>query len=161
MTQMPRLVAVALAVFLLDRASKWLVVEVLELRTLLRLDVWPGVLSLRMAWNRGVNFGLFATDADTMRWFLAGLAVALSIAVTIWALRRGDARFSLGAGALIGGALGNALDRVTHGAVADFLNVTCCGIENPFAFNVADVAIFAGAAALVLVPPPRGAARGT
>ena len=51
---------------------------------------------------------------------------------------------------LIGGALGNVVDRVVYGAVADFLNMSCCGIENPFAFNVADVAIFVGAIGLVL-----------
>ena len=53
---------------------------------------------------------------------------------------------------LIGGALGNVLDRVLYGAVADFLNMSCCGIENPYAFNVADIAIFAGAFGLVLFP---------
>jgi signal peptidase II len=51
----------------------------------------------------------------------------------------------LGAGLVIGGALGNAVDRVLYGAVADFLNMSCCGIHNPYAFNVADIAIFAGA----------------
>jgi signal peptidase II len=54
------------------------------------------------------------------------------------------------AGLLIGGALGNVVDRVLYGAVADFLNMSCCGIDNPFAFNVADVAIFVGAIGLVL-----------
>jgi signal peptidase II len=53
------------------------------------------------------------------------------------------------AGVLIGGALGNVVDRVVYGAVADFLNMSCCGIENPYAFNVADVAIFVGALGLV------------
>ena len=52
-------------------------------------------------------------------------------------------------GLLIGGALGNVFDRLVHGAVADFLNMSCCGIVNPFAFNLADVAVFAGALALV------------
>ncbi len=147
-----RLAGMAAVILAIDRASKWAVVEWLGLRDIQRIDVWPGLLSLRMAWNRGVNFGLFSTGAETMRWFLTGLAVALSVAVFVWAMRRNDARFSLGAGALIGGALGNAYDRVTYGAVADFLNVTCCGIVNPFAFNVADVAIFAGAATLALLP---------
>ncbi len=56
----------------------------------------------------------------------------------------------LSAGLLVGGALGNVVDRLAYGAVADFLNMSCCGIENPYAFNVADIAIFAGAAGLVL-----------
>jgi len=51
---------------------------------------------------------------------------------------------------IVGGAIGNAYDRLTLGAVTDFLNVTCCGINNPFAFNIADVAIFAGVALLLL-----------
>ena len=51
---------------------------------------------------------------------------------------------------IIGGALGNVWDRLQYGAVADFINMSCCGIRNPFAFNVADAAIFAGAALLLL-----------
>jgi signal peptidase II len=51
---------------------------------------------------------------------------------------------------LIGGALGNVIDRIVYGAVADFLNMSCCGFDNPYAFNVADIAIFAGAFGLVL-----------
>ena len=50
----------------------------------------------------------------------------------------------------VGGALGNAWDRLQYGAVADFLNMSCCGIDNPYAFNIADVAIFAGAALIAL-----------
>ena len=57
---------------------------------------------------------------------------------------------AVGAGAIIGGALGNVWDRLQYGAVADFINMSCCGIRNPFAFNLADAAIFGGAALLVL-----------
>ena len=65
--------------------------------------------------------------------------------------REGGGRMMrISAGLLVGGALGNVVDRVLYGAVADFLNVSCCGIENPYAFNVADIAIFAGAVGLVL-----------
>ena len=53
-------------------------------------------------------------------------------------------------GLLIGGALANVLDRVIYGYVLDFLNMSCCGINNPFVFNLADVFIFAGAIGLVL-----------
>ncbi len=53
-------------------------------------------------------------------------------------------------GLLVGGALGNVVDRLVYGAVADFLNMSCCGVDNPFSFNVADVAIFAGAIGMVL-----------
>ena len=56
---------------------------------------------------------------------------------------------AVGVGGIVGGALGNVWDRVRWGAVADFINMSCCGMRNPFAFNVADAAIFGGAALLV------------
>ena len=136
-------------VFLVDQASKYVVVHALGLMERLQIDVIPGILSFRMAWNRGVNFGLFA--GFDMRWVLIGLALAISAAVLVWIARDGGGRMMrLSAGLLVGGALGNVIDRVLYGAVADFLNVSCCGIENPYAFNVADIAIFAGAVGLVL-----------
>ena len=53
-------------------------------------------------------------------------------------------------GLVVGGALGNVMDRILYGAVADFLNMSCCGIRNPYAFNVADIAIFVGAVGLLI-----------
>ncbi len=152
----PLLAAMAAVVFALDRGSKWLVVEAMDLRTLGAIEILPGFLALRMAWNRGINFGILASDAGAARWALIGLAVLISAGVAWWALRRGGAVMALGAGALVGGALGNALDRWLYGAVADFLNVTCCGVANPYAFNVADVAIFAGALTLAFAPETGG-----
>ena len=64
----------------------------------------------------------------------------------------------ISAGLLIGGALGNAFDRVVYGAVADFLNMSCCGFDNPYAFNVADIAIFAGAIGLAFFSSPENRA---
>ena len=146
-----RLFWAALLIFVLDQASKLAVVFGLNLREVGDMDIWPPYLTFRMAWNKGVNFGLFAHDADTMRWVL----IAVSLAITAWVWRwmaRGKqpALAQISAGILIGGALGNVVDRLAYGAVADFLNMSCCGIENPYAFNVADIAIFAGAAGLVL-----------
>jgi signal peptidase II len=153
----------ALAVFLADQASKWLVVHALDLRSRLEIDVWPPFLNLRMAWNRGVNFGLGA--GFDLRWVLVALALAISVAVVWWMRREGGSlRAQVSAGLLVGGALGNVVDRVLYGAVADFLNMSCCGIENPWAFNIADVAIVAGALGLVMfggggAPPRRGRAK--
>ena len=149
------LALLALGIFLLDQATKIAVVDGLGLIHRLRIEVWPGFVSFVMAWNRGVNFGVLASDAPAMRWGLAAVAVAVSVGVAVWALRRDQGWFTLGAGLLIGGALGNAVDRVRFGAVADFLNVTCCGIVNPWAFNVADIAIFGGAAVLAFAPSPQ------
>ena len=59
------------------------------------------------------------------------------------------------AGLLIGGELGIDYDRIRYGAVVDFLNMSCCGIENPYAFNVADIFIFIGAIGLAIFPQPK------
>ena len=139
-------------IFLLDQVSKYIVLYQIKLPSLpgQTYEVWPPLLTLRMAWNRGVNFGLFANF--DMRWALIVVALVIS-GFVIWWIRReqGIGRWGyISAGLLVGGALGNVVDRVLHGAVADFLNVSCCGINNPYAFNVADISIFAGALGLVV-----------
>lgn len=141
----------ALIVFVIDQALKVIVVWWLNLAERGEIDVIPPLLNFRMAWNRGVNFGLLAGDADALRWGLIAVALAISVWVWIWVRRDApSARTQVLAGLLIGGALGNVVDRVLYGAVADFLNMSCCGIENPFAFNVADISIFVGALGLVI-----------
>lgn len=148
----------AFIVFLLDQASKIYVLQWLKLDQVKFVDVWSPFLTFRMAWNRGVNFGIGA--GYDMRWVLIGVALAISAAVLIWLWRSGGTRSMMIAGGfLIGGALGNVVDRVLYGAVADFLNMSCCGIENPFAFNVADIAIFIGAIGLAFLSEDDGKPR--
>ena len=137
------LAASALAVFVADIASKLVVLGILELDAVRRLEILPPYLVFVYAENRGVNFGLLGS-AD-LRWPLTALAVSVSVALAWWSLRRGTVALLFGSGLVIGGALGNAFDRVRYGAVIDFLNMSCCGIDNPFAFNIADVAIVLGA----------------
>lgn len=142
----------ALATFLLDQLTKSLVVHALNLKELGSIDVLPPVLNFRMAWNYGINFGLF----DTSRWLLIIIALVICTWVFMW-MSRGEHRPTayIAAGVLIGGALGNVVDRIIYGAVADFLNMSCCGIDNPYAFNVADIAIFVGAFGLILFTPDK------
>lgn len=141
------LIFAALA-FGLDQLSKLWVVHWMDLKSRLAIDVLPPVLNLRMGWNEGINFGLFS--GENARWTLILVAFAIIGFVLFWVRRETTRRVWAAAGLLIGGALGNVLDRVVYGAVADFLNMSCCGISNPFTFNVADVAIFAGAIGLVI-----------
>ena len=151
----PVLVTAAL-VFLLDQALKYLVVHVLNLELVREIDVIDPWLNLRMAWNQGMNFGLFASDIDVMRWVLIAIAIAVCAWVAIWIGRTKPSRFAqVSAGMLIGGALGNVIDRLLYGAVADFLNMSLPGWRNPYSFNVADIAIFLGALGLVLMPPEK------
>lgn len=141
----------ALIGFALDQGSKFAVVFGMNLISRLSIDVLPPYLNFRMGWNTGINFGLFGGEAEVMRWALVALALVLSTALIVWARRSFTRRIEFAAaGLIVGGALGNAVDRVAYGAVADFLNMSCCGISNPYTFNMADVFIFAGAFALVL-----------
>jgi len=126
--------------FAVDQISKLYVVFWLDLINLQEIDVFAPFLNFRMAWNYGVNFGLFSGQSEVQR--IALILIALGISAGV-------------AGLLIGGALGNSLDRMIYGAVVDFLNMSCCGIENPFVFNLADVAIFLGAIGLMFAPQPQ------
>lgn len=156
-----RLAALVTAgVFALDQISKYAVVHLMELDRRLAIDVWPPFLNFRMAWNQGVNFGLMSDDGDLTRWAL--IILSLVICVWVWTWARKEARnpwVQISVGLLVGGALGNVVDRLLYGAVADFLNMSCCGLRNPFSFNVADITIFAGAIGMVLFtggkPPPK------
>lgn len=148
---MKALAIVAGFILLLDQGSKYFVVHTLNLIEIGRIDIYPPFLNFIMAWNRGINFGLGASGADWARWALIAVSLMISLGVVIWAAKRQEFWFSVGAGLVVGGALGNVIDRVQYGAVADFLNMSCCGINNPFVFNVADIAIFAGAALLILM----------
>ncbi len=137
--------------FGIDQATKLAVVHGLGLLQRGEIDVFPPILVFRMAWNYGINFGLLSNGSDIVRWSLIAVALAISAWVVWWMRRERDNwKAQIAGGLLVGGAIGNVIDRIAYGAVADFLNMSCCGIENPYAFNVADVAIFVGALGLVI-----------
>ena len=135
--------------FLADQISKYWIVFGLDLQQRLFIDVLPPYLTFKMAWNHGINFGLFAGESDANRWILIAIAVAVTVAVLYWVRNETEVKVRVSAGLLAGGAIGNIVDRILYGAVADFLNMSCCGLSNPFAFNIADIAIFVGALGLV------------
>ncbi len=149
-------VYVSLAIILLDQLLKYVVVHIMRLDRVREIDLIDPWLNLRMAWNQGVNFGLFSSDVNLMRWVLIGVAAAVCIWVWVWLRRTEHSKFAqVSAGFLIGGALGNVIDRITYGAVADFLNMSLPNWHNPYSFNVADIAIFIGAFGLFLQPPAK------
>ncbi len=103
-----------------------------------------------MAWNKGINFGLFEGDSVFQAYGLTAISIVISIVFLVW-LRNGPSFFiHILAALVIGGALGNAIDRLLYGAVADFINITCCGFRNPYSFNLADVFIFIGLIGLLV-----------
>ena len=146
----------ALAAFLIDQTSKIIVVFYFDLQKVIFMEVMPPILNFSMAWNYGVNFGLFSSDSEVQRLFLILFAILVSAFIAYWVKREPTTKIGLiSAGLLIGGALGNATDRLLYGGVADFVNLSCCGIHNPFAFNLADVFIFAGVIGFTIFGTPQ------
>ncbi|MEM1400610.1 MAG: signal peptidase II [Pseudomonadota bacterium] len=139
--------AIAVIIIIADQITKWLML----LMVMQPPQIIPvtSFFNLVMVWNRGVSFGMFASSADTMRWGLTGLAVLVSLALIVWLWRCDNRLTALALGGIIGGALGNAIDRVIHGAVYDFLDFHVAGYHWP-AFNLADSAITVAAVILVV-----------
>lgn len=151
----------AAAVLVLDQVSKYAVVHGLGLDRRLVVDVLPPWINFRMAWNQGINFGLFSGESDLARWVLIGVALAVSAWIWIWVARSPHRVIvQVSAGLLVGGAIGNVIDRLLYGAVADFLNMSTPWFDNPYSFNVADITIFLGAAGLVLFTGQEGEGKG-
>ena len=134
----------------LDQVSKWFVVFYLELEQKLYLNLNNQFMNFYMAWNKGINFGLFEGDSTVQAYILTGISIAISTVFFIWLRNSTSLLIQILASLVIGGALGNAIDRLLYGAVADFINVTCCGIRNPYSFNLADVFIFIGLIGLLI-----------
>ncbi|MCP5075806.1 MAG: signal peptidase II [Rhodobacteraceae bacterium] len=148
---MKRILILSVLVFAFDQATKWIVVQYYDLQFSGAIDVFPPFLNFRMAWNEGINFGLLSwLGSDALRWTLVVVALAVSAWVLWWGRNFNGWFGALLVGCIIGGALGNTVDRIVYGAVADFLNMSCCGFSNPYSFNVADITIFIGAVGLVL-----------
>ena len=137
----------ALLVILADQSVKSWIAELI-LDPPRRIDI-TGFFSLTPVWNRGVSFGLFATDAKFGAIVLSVVALAVSLGLTIWLLRLNRTLPRVALGLVIGGALGNVIDRLTIGAVFDFLDFHVAGWHWP-AFNVADAAICIGVGLLLL-----------
>ncbi len=138
----------AAVVLVLDQATKWWMLEVVGIALRPPIEVTP-FFNLVMVWNRGVSFGLFAHEAEVMPYVLSGVAVAIAVALLVW-LARAERRWIAAAiGLVVGGAVGNVIDRLRFGAVADFFDVHVAGWHWP-AFNVADAAIVVGVGMILL-----------
>ncbi len=140
-------VIVAIIVLVIDQATKWWILyDVMQPPRVIEVTSF---FNMVLAWNRGVSFGMFSSVNEYGPHLLTGLAVAIVLGLGVW-LYKAETRFTARAlGLIIGGALGNVIDRVEFGAVVDFLDFHIMGYHWP-AFNVADSAICIGAAMLIL-----------
>jgi signal peptidase II len=138
--------AMAGLAILVDQSSKnWLLTGPMREPQVFELTSFFNIVS---AWNKGVSFSLFRTSAETGPWILSGIALAISLGLLIWLTRVQHRLVALGIGLVIGGALGNVIDRLRFGAVFDFLDFYLGSYHWP-AFNLADSSIFLGVVALL------------
>jgi signal peptidase II len=140
---------IALIVMILDQASKWWMLEGVGMLANPRVIEVTSYFNLVMAWNRGVSFSLFWHEAEYMPYVLSAVALGIVAFLLSW-LRKADRPFlAISIGMVIGGALGNVVDRLRFGAVTDFLDFHVLGYHWP-AFNVADAGISVGVALIVI-----------
>ncbi len=138
---------IAAVVLVLDQLSKVWLLGIMEANAYLPIEV-TGFFNLVMVWNEGVSFGMLDVGSDMMRWVLMAFALAVAVALLVWSRRAGGPVLTVGIGLIAGGAVGNALDRLFYGAVADFFDVHVSGYHWP-AFNIADSAITIGVVLLL------------
>jgi signal peptidase II len=134
--------AFALMAFLFDQAHKWWMLGPFDIAARQPVRIAP-FLDLVLTWNRGVSYGWLMQDTEAGRLALIALSVAVSLGLTLWLARTRRPLTASALGLVIGGALGNALDRVVYGAVADFFLFHAWGFSW-YVFNLADAAIVAG-----------------
>jgi len=137
----------ALITLTLDQASKYWMLYIYDMPARGKVYITP-FFDLVMVWNKGISYGLFQQNTAAGRYILLGITLTAIVALVIWLSRAHGALLALALGSIIGGALGNALDRWIYGAVADFFSAHAFGFYW-YIFNLADTAIVAGVAMLL------------
>ncbi|MGH6706654.1 MAG: signal peptidase II [Sphingomicrobium sp.] len=139
----------AIVLFIVDQISKWIVSGPLALQARGQIELLP-IFNLTWVENRGISLGLLNTDGELGRWLLVAMTAAIAIGVAWWIGREEKRGDQLALSLVLGGALGNIVDRVRLGYVVDFADLHF-GTFRPFlVFNVADAAISIGVVILLL-----------
>ena len=138
---------VALATFALDQASKLYLLYGYDLPVREPLVLAP-FLELVVVWNQGISYGLFKQNTEVGRWALVAVQIAAAVGLSLWMARASGRILVLSLALIVGGAAGNALDRIVFGAVFDFVHFHV-GAWSWYVFNVADAAIVAGVIGLL------------
>lgn len=134
--------ATAAIIFAVDQAYKYWILHIYRLGERGVVEI-TSFLNLVMVWNPGVSYGLFAQETEWGRWLLVAFNIVAVIGLWFWLARQHKGWEAFAIGLIMGGALGNALDRALYGAVADFFSLHAFGYYW-YVFNIADVAIVLG-----------------
>lgn len=143
-----RAYALAAVVLILDQLTKYWILSVVRLPEGATMEVFPPLQFTRI-WNEGVSFGLFQAQHDLVRWGMVAFNVIVAALLSYWVRTQVRLLPAVGLGLLIGGAIGNAIDRARFGAVVDFIDVQRLGFF-PWIFNIADAGITIGVIFILL-----------
>jgi signal peptidase II len=132
----------AFAILLADQASKFWILYGFDLPARGRVAITP-FMDFVMVWNRGISYGLFQQDSPGGRWALFAFTFLACVVLGIWIWRESSRPTRIGLAFILGGAIGNGIDRAAYGAVADFVLLHTGSFEW-YVFNIADAAIVAG-----------------
>ena len=139
----------ALGIFVADQVSKWIMIGPLDLERVQQIVLLP-IFNLTWVQNFGISLGLAQAQNDTQRWLLVALTGAIALGVGYWIRREEKSGDRLALALVLGGALGNIVDRVRFGYVVDFLDLHFGEVRPFYVFNVADAAISIGVVILLL-----------
>ena len=140
---------IALLILIADQFTKWLMIVPLQLQTVRQIVLLP-IFNLTWTENRGISLGLLHATSPAMRWGLVAVTTAIAIGVAIWIVREKRVGDQLALGLVLGGAIGNILDRSRFGYVVDFADLHFGNFRPFLVFNVGDAAISIGVVILLL-----------
>jgi len=140
---------IAVIIFAADQLAKWLMIGPLELQAVRQIVLLP-IFNLSWTENYGISLGLLNAETEVGRWMLVAVTGAIAVGVAIWIGREKQRGDQLALGMVLGGALGNILDRVRFGYVVDFADLHFGDFRPFLVFNVADAAISIGVVILLL-----------
>jgi len=141
---------IAALIFALDQLAKWTVTGPLQVARLGDQRVLLPIFNLTYTQNNGISLGLLNATTPVGRWMLVALTSAIAVAVAVWIGREKNRVDQIALGMVLGGALGNILDRVRHGYVVDFADLHIGDFRPFLVFNVGDAAISIGVVILLL-----------
>ncbi len=139
--------AIALGALLIDQAYKWWMLYVYDIAARGLVTITP-FFDITLVWNKGISYGLFQQETATGRYVLIGIILIITVILLIWLMRVQSFLMATAMGLVLGGAVGNVIDRIYYGAVADFFSFHYRGF-NWYVFNLADIWVVAGAALLI------------
>ena len=144
----PLALAIIVAIVAIDQLHKWWMLSVYDIANKGRVQIFP-FFDITYVKNIGISYSLFNQESPVGQYLLTGFALFASTCLWLWLNRSGASRLmSIGLGLIIGGAVGNAIDRLRLGGVADFFTLHAYGYYW-YVFNIADVAIVAGVLVLL------------